>query len=531
MIYIVHSGTASGSLRVWSERENAKLISFPGEQFDPAVAFASLPAEANGHPVVVLQYPSDTDEDMETIASFLRWVEYNPGHWYYAPRPNAYLSVEHAALAGIHSYQFVRPSLKERLRAVYAGMPGWVKPLLRPFGPLLAILSECVGKAPFGRSVSPAGEPAGAVDASNQPAIPAEPQVQVPRDLQLVGGDWREWEAPAPSLRRDLLDRPELFFPHPRGIHVIVLNKCNLKCVMCPYHSPTYKPVHKSDYFEAYRPMSPEVFSKIADYAGKNKIALQFGQIEEPLMHKGIVDFLREAKAKGVPYIHMTTNGTLLTREKADALVDSGLTSLMVSLDAANPETYKEIRGGDLAEVDANLSYLIAKAKPKGIKVWVSFILQPKAVAEREAFLTKWRALGADFITFYALSHHDHDTGELVGFQEMYRRGGERYPCASPWMQSVVFPDGEVSLCCRTMGLLGWTGVVDVGSLASASDFPSIWTGPQYKTVRQELIDNQFEQYPICRDCTIWSATTSLVENRGVYTRTYNETMETFEFQ
>lgn len=526
MLYILHGGTPSPCLQSWSARTNAKLVPFSAERPDLRSALADVPDEAHGHPVViVLKYPAEEEADVEAVAVFCDWVTDNPGRWFYAPRPNPYLSVEHSALVGVQKWdkRTVRHTLKERMLAAYGRMPGWARPLLRRFGrPLAAGLLKSAKTAESNASRG----------AATQISVGAAgPEIQVPQDLQMVGAEWREWTAPDAVLSRDLLDRPALFFPHPRGIHVIVLNKCNLKCVMCPYHSPTYKPAHKSDYFEAYRPMVPEVFSKIADYAGKHNIALQFGQIEEPLMHKGVIDFLQEARDKGVQHIHMTTNGTLLTRDKADALVESGLTSLMVSIDAANPDTYKEIRGGDLEVVESNLRYFISKAKPKGIKVWVSFILQPQATAEREAFLAKWRSLGVDYITFYGLSDHDLETGELVDFKHMYDRDEERYPCASPWMQSVVFPDGEVSLCCRTMGMLGWTGVIDVGTLAIAPDFESVWSGPKYRTVRKELLDNTYEHYTICQDCSIWSASTALTEEGNGYKRTYNETMETFEFR
>lgn len=528
MLYVLHTGSENEALRELSGRVDASLIALGADVTDLPAALTKVEDCDSSDTVLFMRYPVESKADIDTVAAFCDWVGANPGNWYYAPRPNEYLPVDRCALVAVRGANLVKSRRRPAaiMRSLYARIPDRAKPVVRRFARPFAIWSLNFFAASAQTQILEPQNPEPQPEASSP-----EPKMQVPSELQQLGFGFEAWKAPDTMLRRDLIDRSRHFFPHPRGIHVIVLNKCNLKCVMCPYHSPVYKPTHKNDYFDSYRAMSAEVFSKIADYAGKNQIGLQFGQIEEPLMHKGFVGFLREARDKGVPHIHITTNGILLTRENADALVESGLTSLMVSIDAANPETYREIRGGELSEVEDNLRYFISKAKPKGIKTWVSFILQPQADGERDAFLAKWRDLQVDNITFYGLSDHDHETGELIDFKHMYKRETERYPCASPWTQSVVFPNGEVSLCCRTMGLVGWSGVVDVGTLATSPDFETVWDGPQYRTVRAELLANEFEKYKICENCSIWSASTSLTESHNDYTRQYNETMETFSFR
>ncbi len=478
--------------------------------------------------VVFVDYPLGDDRDIETVKAFVDYVCLNEGNWYYAPRPNKYLYVQRPALFGGQvlgrALQSKRARLTDLLRPLYRRLPVRIKSAIR-----WCRTSLCDLGAYWLQGESP--NPDDPKDADTA-LISMEPRVALPGTLALSGSQlkWAPWEAGSAIVERDLIERVEVFFPHPLGIHVILLNKCNLKCVMCPYHSPSYKPHHLNDYFEDYKSMSSETFAKIAEYAGRYNIALQFGQIEEPLMHKNVIDFLALARDKGVKQMHMTTNGALLTREKSDALVESGLTSLMVSIDAVTAETYRNIRGGDLEEIERNISYFVGRAKSRSIKVWVSFILQPQAIAEREAFLHKWHNLGVDRVTFYVLGKHDQLTGELIEQVKIYPRSDDRYPCASPWTQSVVFPEGQVSLCCRTMALLGWQGIVDVGTIATARDFDSIWRGERYSIVRHELLAGKFDSFPICKDCEIWSASTALKEETFDYIRTYNETMETYEF-
>jgi MoaA/NifB/PqqE/SkfB family radical SAM enzyme len=158
----------------------------------------------------------------------------------------------------------------------------------------------------------------------------------------------------------------------------------------------------------------------------------------------------------------------------------------------------------------------------------VSFILQPEARHERDRFLDKWRRIGVDAVTFYVLTEHDPNTGEMIRQHELCEKG-DRYPCASPWLQSVVFPDGEVSLCCKTLLVVGWMGVIAVGNVHQ-EPFENIWQDKPYATARKELLAGHFNQFGVCRNCSIWSASTTHREVGNKYIRTYNETMETYAF-
>src|SRR5207245_403050 len=157
---------------------------------------------------------------------------------------------------------------------------------------------------------------------------------------------------------------------------------CNLECVMCPYHSPVYRKAHTSGYFDEYRAMQEDTLRRVAEYAARKGIGLQFGQIEEVLMHKQALEFFEIAHEMGVPRIHLTTNGNLLTKDKAERLAHSGISSVMFSIDAVDPETYKKIRGDDLEKLEENIAYFMPLARKAGISVTASFILQPLALPE-----------------------------------------------------------------------------------------------------------------------------------------------------
>jgi hypothetical protein len=168
-------------------------------------------------------------------------------------------------------------------------------------------------------------------------------------------------------------------------------------------------------------------------------------------------------------------------------------------------------------------------AKKNNIETTVSFILQPQAVDEKKSFIEKWRRKGVDNVTFYVLTEHEPSTGKSIRLKEFYTKE-RRYPCSSPWEQSVVFPEGEVSLCCKTLTDVGWKGVISVGNL-NQSTFEEIWHGKEYNNVRKEVLKNSFKKYKVCEDCFIWSSRVRFSENKEDYVRTYNETIETFSFK
>ena len=141
-------------------------------------------------------------------------------------------------------------------------------------------------------------------------------------------------------------------------LRISVTDLCNLRCLYCMPEEGVKKLSH-SDI------LSPEEIAAIASAAaslGIKKIRLTGG---EPLVRKGIVDIVRlVAQVPEIEEVALTTNGSLLA-EYAASLKKAGLTRVNISIDAFDPEAYRNItRGGDVekalagiqAAVDAGLT-------------------------------------------------------------------------------------------------------------------------------------------------------------------------------
>jgi cyclic pyranopterin phosphate synthase len=125
-----------------------------------------------------------------------------------------------------------------------------------------------------------------------------------------------------------------------RSIHdlrISITDRCNYKCVYC--RTGTNGAAFAELPFEDYLRMA-----RILVGLGITKVRLTGG---EPLLRKGIVEFVRElAKLRTVagkkPEIALTTNGHLLA-DIAKPLQDAGLDRVTISMDAVDPERFARI--------------------------------------------------------------------------------------------------------------------------------------------------------------------------------------------
>lgn len=132
-------------------------------------------------------------------------------------------------------------------------------------------------------------------------------------------------------------------------LRISVTDRCNLRCVYC-------MPPEGIDLTESANILRYEEFYRIARIAaahGVSKIRITGG---EPLVRKGIIEFLASLAAiPGIEDLSLTTNGVLL-KDYAQRLKDAGLRRVNVSLDSLKRDRFQKMtRGDNLADVLAGL--------------------------------------------------------------------------------------------------------------------------------------------------------------------------------
>jgi len=132
-------------------------------------------------------------------------------------------------------------------------------------------------------------------------------------------------------------------------LRISVTDRCNLRCTYC-------MPAEGVDWVPHDAVLSYEEILRLI------KISTQFGFRRfritggEPLVRKGIVEFIGQAaQIPGVDDLMLTTNGILLG-EMASDLKAAGLQRVNISLDTFDPQRYREVtRGGDVDKVIAGI--------------------------------------------------------------------------------------------------------------------------------------------------------------------------------
>jgi len=120
-------------------------------------------------------------------------------------------------------------------------------------------------------------------------------------------------------------------------LRISITDRCNYKCVYCRTgnEGALYGDLPIADYLR---------MSRVLTGLGIKKVRITGG---EPLLRKGVVDFVRELSQLRTPAgerldIAVTTNGHLLA-EMVQPLKDAGLNRVTVSMDAVDPDRFARI--------------------------------------------------------------------------------------------------------------------------------------------------------------------------------------------
>ncbi|HSP33157.1 MAG TPA: GTP 3',8-cyclase MoaA [Thermoanaerobaculia bacterium] len=124
-------------------------------------------------------------------------------------------------------------------------------------------------------------------------------------------------------------------------LRISITDRCNFRCVYC---MPREMFGRDFAFLERSALLTFEEIAHVAQsfaLLGVEKIRLTGG---EPLIRRDVERLIEMlARVDGIHDITMTTNGSLLTRQKAQALKDAGLNRITISLDTLDEEEYRRI--------------------------------------------------------------------------------------------------------------------------------------------------------------------------------------------
>lgn len=287
---------------------------------------------------------------------------------------------------------------------------------------------------------------------------------------------------------------------------VVLTYRCNLRCFMCDsWRRGDDRPVWST----------AQLRTLIDSLAGSGATGLGFTG-GEPLLRSDLDELLAHAVGRG-PVVHLNTNGILLTRERCERLLATGLQSINLSLDGAIAETHDAIRGakGAFDKVLRAADHLLSIRAERGHGPRVHFVtvISGRNDGEVGAALELTARSGVDglgllpqhaqFFEAATLpgdaarrlareieSARRSDHGARLDNSEVYLEGiapflaGERpeQRCSAGHASVVVDAFGDVYPC------VPWSETQrPVARLDDPADFERLWYSEAYRAVRRDV--------------------------------------------
>ncbi len=145
----------------------------------------------------------------------------------------------------------------------------------------------------------------------------------------------------------DAVNKLEVVTDFPMFLHLDLIQTCNYNCTHCNIAHP--KSLLESYNGKISENMDFEKYKKIVDEGSEyNCPSIEPQGLNEPLLTRSFHKFVEYASKKNFIDIMINTNASALNAKRSQELLDSGITRLRFSLDAATPETYKKVRVGSL---------------------------------------------------------------------------------------------------------------------------------------------------------------------------------------
>lgn len=269
---------------------------------------------------------------------------------------------------------------------------------------------------------------------------------------------------------------------------------CNGRCVFCPNEA-----VLESDL--PHGKMSVDLFHKIIDELAEmppRRIALYM--MNEPLADKRIPEFVEYISRK-VPTAksQIITNGTYLTKEMGQNLVDAGLKQLKCSLQSLDDDTNTEIMGYAASKVIDNcIAFQQTLREKRAIKrtdFRVSMVVTAQNVDDIPDTRRFWKKHGVRLVT----SALENRGGNIEEAENLNPTGDMKSmgDCIRPSRDLMILFNGQIPLCC-----VDWHRTTILGDVSKQS-IREIWHDGPVQKVRCGLSDGDASQLPdICVNCT-----------------------------
>jgi len=291
----------------------------------------------------------------------------------------------------------------------------------------------------------------------------------------------------------------------PYMAHISPSNLCDLNCRLCPAKDETTR---------ARMLLPLDTFKKFVDEAGDTLIYIILWSWGEPILNPDLSKMIRYAADRNILTV-TSTNLNQLNESRAEELIHSGLSALIIAVDGTTEESYAAQRaGGSLNRVLNNVRMLVEAKKANGGSgplLNLRMVVSRDNEHEVEKFREMAIKLGVDLVSYKAFSTRQDGSADpendrrFAPRQERFRwyqygrgfrtdTGKGKYRCRFPWTKPTLFPDGEIISCEFDLHYQHAFGNIN------NCHFDEIWFSPEAEDFRKRFQQNR-DRFLFCRNC------------------------------
>ncbi|TCL36127.1 MoaA/NifB/PqqE/SkfB family radical SAM enzyme [Anaerospora hongkongensis] len=258
---------------------------------------------------------------------------------------------------------------------------------------------------------------------------------------------------------------------------------CNFRCSFCPHGNGEAAKLMPQGIMPVS--LAQKCIDDLAAFPDKVK-TLAFVSFGEPLVNKNLEEIIQYAREKEVSEkLEITTNASLLTRERSEKLLDAGITLINISIYGLNTQQYKEFSDVsiDFERLVQNIEYLYSLCQNTQVVVKISDAVCNSAT-EREEFYRIFSPICHKMCIEHAvpLWYELHGSAE-DGSRDIYGNPAcNKEICPLPFFTMSINSNGVISPCCND-----WQNRLVMGD-ASHQSLLSIWNGKEYLALRKKLL-------------------------------------------
>ena len=299
-------------------------------------------------------------------------------------------------------------------------------------------------------------------------------------------------------LGMDTVLKRENLLAYPPILQIEPANICNLKCPLCPTGNGVMKREKGFMSMETYK----RVLDEIGDYL---LLTILYGW-GEPFLHKEMAAMIKACTERNICTITSTNGQCIQTMDEALAIIDAGLTALIIAVDGSSQETYEIYRkSGDFEKVK-NCVTLIEKAKTKrGVKFpYTNLRIVVNKTNENDVPEVEKLAkdLGVNMFSYRGLGclNESKDFKDYESKKDGIARytDEEKIPfrkCTYPFRQPTVFWDGTLVGCEHDYDLVAPWGKI------GEKPFKEMWNSAEAIKIRKGILGGGLNLPSFCGRC------------------------------